>query len=111
MRMRKIIFFMAVAVCGARCWASETIGVYTNSELDVTVNVDFWNTTAHTNAVYASVQVAAAETDVDMPVVMRRESPNYLSNGIFDAQILYPGKSSWELKFSSHPIGTFLSLR
>ena len=106
------LMFAAALTAALTVRAAETKDSATFAELDVTQDVDFWNTTGHANPTYAYARVAAEDAAVAVDVSDAAVSADWLSGGkTLDARIYYPSVLSSSILFTSFPAGMTLFIR
>lgn len=78
-------------------------------ELDATLNVDFWNTTAHVNPSISYVSDSVTGLGIEVGTAMK--SADCLGGGSLDARAVYDAKESASIRFSSQPVGLLMVFR
>ena len=110
MKMKRnwISFALTFALSFAVQAVDDGVGVVFE-ELDITIDVDFWNTQGHVNPVCSSAAASLAGTDI--LVASDAESGNYLSGNAFDTRHSYEPVSSSPVAFTSEPASLRLIVR
>ena len=78
-------------------------------ELDVTQNVDYWNTTGHANPTVFQATVSLA--DVPFAPAGDADSGDYLAGHSFDTRQAYDSETSDPIEFTSEPAGFSVIVR
>lgn len=101
-----LIAVLALALVAQAVGESESV-VF--KELDVTLDVDYWNTTGHENPIVS--RSTASLEDVPLALTDDSESDDYLAEHAFDTRQSYDPVPSDPIEFTSEPLGFSVIVR